>query len=254
MLAKRREGIVLAVLVSCLILLLALLTWADRDLGNEASRPVDDERPPAERPADEPPATAGRVHVELLPVSPPVQVPAPKPDVAGPAMTQPDVEPGAFPEIVADYRSIGFDVYTRLLSQVGARFFVVRKPAFTVVAEVDPADFALLTEPRRGPAQELSPRSRDISTEPRVQAVMGRATARFGSGQYGVIVLLPQRVERRLMAALDEIGRVADGEVDSFVCDYRVVDGALALQVSEIRTTDGRTVTVDRSVNLGATW
>ena len=256
---RTREGAALAVVVSFLILLLTfLLSLADRDAGKTVSRPVEEELPPAEHPAEEPATTAGRVHVELLPVESPVQAPAPTPEVARPAMTQrdvdpgaqQDVDPGAFPEIVADYRRIGFDVYTRLLSQVGARFFVVRKPAFTVVTEVDPVDFAFVTGEGRGPVDGLSPRSRDISTELRVQTVLARAAARFGSGQYGVIVLLPLRVERRLMAALDEIGRVADVEVDSFVCAYRVVNGALALQVAKIRTTDGLTVTVNRLVNL----
>ena len=80
------------------------------------------------------------------------------------SMLRRDLDPGTFPEILADYRSIGFDVYTRLLSGIGARFFIVRKPAFTIVGEVDPVDFDLITDGRRrGPLNELSPPGRATS-------------------------------------------------------------------------------------------
>ena len=242
-----REGAVLAVVVSFLILLVAILALVDRHGKDGTSRAIEDKRL-ARYPAE----PVGRLNVELTPVPPPVRAPAPTPDVDTPSMLRRDLDPGTFPEILTDYQSIGFDVYTRMLSGIGARFFVVRKPAFTVVGEVDPVDFDLITDGRRGPLNELSPRSRDISTEPRLQDVLTRATAAFGDGQYGAVMLLPLSVERHLMTALGEIGRGGDGQVDIFVCAYRVVNGGLTLLVSEIRTTDGRAITVNRSVNLRA--
>ena len=233
---KNREVVALATLVAVLVLLVGILVVSTDRAGGAAPRTAETPAAPSETP---PAKQARRVHVELRRV--------PGKDTAKAETPRAAVDPGAFPEIVADYRAIGFDAYARALSRLGARFFVVRKPAFTLVAEVDPVDYTLVDRP--GPVDDLSPRSRDISTEPRLRRLLAQAVV-FGDGRYGVIMLLPRSVDRRVVAALGEIGRVAGGEIDSFVCFYRLTDGDLALQVSEVRTKGGRVVAVDRSVRL----
>ena len=252
---KTREVTVLAVAVAFLVVLVGLLVVLT-DSGGGASPVAAVDATPASPREDRSVEQAGSVRVVPLLVPGPAEdrIPAPVQDVADmpTAAPQPNVDPGAFPEIVADYRAIGFDVYTRALARIGARFFVVRKPAFNVVSEVDPVDFDFITGDDGAPLDGLSPRSREISAEPRLQGLLARAGAVFGDGRYGAIVLLPQAVERRLITALGEIGRGAEGEIDNFICSYRLTGDTLVLQVTAIRTKAGRVITVDRSVRLTA--
>ena len=270
---RYRDCPVGAALGAVLVVLLVLLAMTDHDLRDGMAQEAEAETPPvvdrltrraeatgqlsvelwAEPPPAEAPPSAQAPAEAVVAAAPAASAPAAAEEVAGRPAQEGHLDPGTFPEIFADYQAIGFGRYTRLLSQLGARFFVVRKPAFTIVGEVDAtADFAVVGDYELDGGPRLSPRSRDISTEPRLGPVLRRAVEQFGTGKYGVVLLLPLGVERRLMAALQEIGGITDVEIDSFHCVYRLMEGGLVLDVRMIRTTDGRTVTVDRSVDLTA--
>jgi len=252
---RTREIAVLAVTLAFLVLLLGLLVVLTGGAGGAGSPPGDIDTTAVGPREDTPAESIARARVVPLPVPAPADERAPAPAQAVAAATpvppqQPAVDPGAFPEIIADYRAtIGFDAYTRALARIGGRFFVVRKPAFSIVAEVDPVDLDFIDD-AGAPMAGLSPRSRDISAEPRLQGLLARAPSRFGADRYGAIVLLPRLIDRRLITTLGEIGQVAGGEIDSFICSYRLSGGALALHVTAIRRKDGRVIPVDRLVRL----
>ena len=239
---RYRQRTVFAVLVASLVVLLAILVVLAP--ARDGAAPGPDRAQPLAESAMEPVRT---VNVELRPV-PATPVPATTPSATEPAAPPRDVDPGAFAEIDADYGAIGFDRYLEGLNRIGARFFIVRKPAFTLVAEINPTDLAIGRS--RGPVDELSPRSRDISREPRLRRLLARAPATFGEGEYAAVALLPRFVERHLIQGLGAIGETVDSRVDTFICSYFLSDGDLALRVSAIRTEDGRVVAVDGSVKL----
>ena len=232
---------ILAILVASLVLLCAFLAVVTPTGGGQGSAEQTPHDSPREQPLEEA-ESAPPPRVGLWTAPPPTN------EAETPVAPPEDPDPGAFAEILADYGEIGFDQYRANLAGIGARFFIVRKPAFRVVAEVNPSD---LTFRGIAPMEGLSPRSRDISAERRLQGLLASASAKFGEGDYGVVALLPMPVERRLMRDLDAIGRDVESGVDSFRCEYRFDRNGFALHVLEMRAKNGATVAAGRSIPLG---
>ena len=242
-----RHRTVFALLVASLVVLLAILVVLAPPARDGAAPGPDRPQPLAESAT----GSVRAVNVELRPMpatTPSATEPATTLSAPEPAAPSRDVDPGASAEIDADYGAIGFDRYLEGLKRIGARFFIVRKPAFSLVAEMDPTDLAIGRS--RGPVDELSPRSRDISREPRLRRLLAGAPVTFGEGEYAAVALLPRSVERHLMQELRAIADTVSGQVDTFICSYFLSGGDLALRVSAIRTEDGRVVAVDGSVKL----
>ena len=156
---------------------------------------------------------------------------------------------GSFPEILADYQSIGFDRYWKGMTGAGARYFIIERPAFRILAEVSPNDFELMAVDRV--LDDFSPRTREIGAEPGLRTVLEQAAREYGEGDYAVAALLPNHLERRLMRELHDLARDVPAGVDSFLCQYRLEGNSIALHVLQMRAKDGATVAADRSIPLG---
>ena len=253
----KRDLLSLWVLLLASSILLSAILTAPAATDRVPSRNADLERPREELregvPAEEPrvqkvqlvAAPSSATDAEAPATSPPIEK-----GVSEPAAAPGGADSGAFPEIVADYRTtVGFEAYLSGLARVGARFFVIRRPAFRIVAEVDPSDLSVMAVDR--PLDSLSPRSRELS-EPKLEHLLARASREFGDGTYAVISLFPVSLERRLMHELGGLARAVPSGVDSFSGEYRFDDrDGLVLRVLQMKTKNGEIRAADRSIPLG---
>jgi hypothetical protein len=160
------------------------------------------------------------------------------------------LEDAGFPSIVADYRThLGFDAYVQGMERLGGRFFVMQRGAGRLVWEIDFASGAL--DPMTGRIG-LSPRSRAIRNERRVQEVLHKANI-LEPGNYEVVLLIPLRLEACLVGALQRVvaGDARDvGDFAEFRGVYKSAGGRLSLEFQQARLKSGQEVPLDVHVPI----
>ena len=160
------------------------------------------------------------------------------------------LEAAGFPSIVADYRThLGFDAYVQGMERLGGRFFVMQRGAGRLVWEIDFASGAL--DPVTG-RTGLSPRSRAIRNERRVQEVLRKANT-LEPGNYEVVLLIPSRLEASLVGALQRAVTGEGREVadfSEFRGVYKSAGGRLSLEFQQARLKSGQEVPLDVHVPI----
>jgi hypothetical protein len=160
--------------------------------------------------------------------------------------------PERLPAISASYaESIGFTRYVQAMEALGGRFFIYDdtrnrllhgfSPLTGKTAPVDPASL-------RG----LSPRLRELSYEPAVEAVLNRYRITQSRSRIKWVLLLPREVETSIAAQLSgaiQNGNLPPGEWSRADATYRMSGGRLVLHLVQLRGSAG-VQSVDFSLRL----
>lgn len=163
-----------------------------------------------------------------------------------------EAEERDFPPIVADYDEIGFRPYLRAaVHEAGAGVFVGDTERERLVAEVDPENGGLrpVRASLNGLARGRPRRLRDPAAEP----FLRQARKELGPGAYELFLFFPEQTEKRLVHALSEhlsAKGVAVAGVAHLRGLYRLQSERLRLVITEAVQKDGRTVSLQFSVDV----
>jgi hypothetical protein len=158
-------------------------------------------------------------------------------------------EAGRFPQLSASYEDLGFAGYARAMTNLGARFAVVR--GRQVVGEVALESGAVRewhADPR------FSPRARDYTDEPAVAPLARTARQRFGRGAV-VMMLVPRALDAGLFGgiarALAERGEGHEAYREIRGRYERAAAGGVRLRVLAALRPDGSSLPLDLVFDLG---
>ena len=162
----------------------------------------------------------------------------------------------AFPPIMASYqKEVGWERYRRfMIDQFGGVLFIGNAGTQEIIARVGRQGGLL---PPAGLDKFALSRNRDITDEDALKPLIKRAKARYGFGDFRVLILLPVRLEGALIRAIEQgvAKKRANHRMSEFSClfgDYELRQGQLVLRLHEGTLVSGGTVTLDIPLNLSA--
>lgn len=198
------------------------------------------EPPPAPEPEAEPPEEAAARAAEPRPVGPS--------EVArGEALLD---SGGSFPVLSFDYAAFpSFRSYARAMVRLGARFVVVHRREIVSSLDLETGAIGEFSG-----AARFSPRARDYTGEPELDALARAARERFGERAV-VMMLVPRSLDAGLFGglarALDERGQRRDALREIRGRYERAAGGGVHLRVDAALRRDGRRVPIETLFDLG---
>jgi hypothetical protein len=160
---------------------------------------------------------------------------------------------GTIPPITMDYqRTLGWRGYIEAMERLGGRFVILDRRTDRVRGLVDLCKSDVIPT-RDADLLGLSPRLREIQQEDATGPLMARARAKFGEGDYALVLLLPLNVDFDIVGGIAK--RLADSGIDiktvaRVLGEYEGPAGALRLQAREVVFRDGRLSSVNFTIDL----
>jgi len=156
----------------------------------------------------------------------------------------------SLPRLLGDYRmNLGFNSYADQMLKRGAVFGIIERGRGSVNWLVDVKDNALL--PVTGLAG-MSRQTRRIESEPAVSWAISKAKT-LRSGQYDVVLLVPQRMEAYLTASMDQVAKLSDHRLADFRsirASYLTDSGSLFLVLNRGVLNTGESVPLNSRIRL----
>ena len=157
---------------------------------------------------------------------------------------------GSFPVLSFDYEAFpSFGSYARSMLRLGARFVVVHRRAIVGTLDVETGAIGEFSD-----AARFSPRARDYTGEPALEATARAARERFGERAV-VMMLVPRSFDAGLFGALaqvlDEQGHRRDALREIRGRYVRGVGGGVQLRVDAVLRRDGNRVPINTLFDLG---
>ncbi len=158
-----------------------------------------------------------------------------------------------FPELIAQYQSgLGFTAYADYMQRLGGRFFVRDLDAQRLRAELDLKRDRLIPV-AMGSLGSLSPRSRALDDEPKLQRFLHETTRLYGPARYGTILLVPFSVDATIMGGIEESLRKTGRKPEQLLViegRYRRKGDHLILEILTGKSKSGETVRLNLALNL----
>lgn len=184
----------------------------------------------------------------------PVPEPEPEPVIEPQPTTKDEVgedNDGALPPLHADYRRrVGFRRYVEGLRLAGADFFITGAKQGTLLqidfASGDLVEVAISRLANRG----YSPRTRVISDEPELDAIVKRARETYKVPNPKVLMLVPAKLEAQLASALRSGLHMKLSDISSLKGEYFLQNGRLHLKITHVYSVNGNKA-VDLIVRIG---
>lgn len=160
---------------------------------------------------------------------------------------------GSFPGLIAHYQEgIGFTAYADHMNRLGGRFFVRQLDRRQLQAEIDLKGNRLIPVDL-GSLSPMSPRSRDLSDEPDLRRFIVKAQETYGTGRYGVILLLPLSIDAVVMGGIEESLRKLGRTPEQFLTiegRYQEQGHDLVLELLTARTRAKELFPLNLALNL----